>query len=669
MPINRVAPARFAAMLATLTGAVALSGWLLHVHVLKSVLPRAVEMKTNTAIAIVLGGLALHGLASPASPAVRKLAQAIGVVVGVIGALTLAEYLGAGPWSIDEWFVSGADPTDPEMTGRMSPLSAAALLSLGAGLFWQPYARLRPVVRAGALMGLAIGLLSLVGYAWNAAELVTDRWLPPVALNTALCLALLGGGLLAAPRGGRARYRRPFPTLASVESRSLTGFTLAMALLVAGGGYTYRSQLEFAAASAWIEHTEQLRTALARLEAAVADARLAQGDYLLTSNPVRREDYLVEFGAAQRRLTEIERLVGDNDTQRRNVLALSNLIGALEQAMSADIAALQNFGPAAARALVSQGDVQRAMQAVRAATQRMRATESALLEARRAAHERAHRSTLLALLTTLVLAAAIFVALFRGIRREMRARRATANALRELNAELGAQTAQLRAINQELESFSYTVSHDLRAPLRAIDGFAVMLEEDHGPLLDPEARRYLGVIRRNARRMGELIDDLLALSRLGRQPLISRPVDMQALVRAAVEEVLAGCAQPPSIAIGMLPEAAGAPGLLRQVWTNLLANAVKYSSKRAAPRIEVSGERIDGENRYLVRDNGVGFDMAYADKLFGVFQRLHRADEFGGTGVGLAIVQRIVVRHGGRVWAQGQIDEGAAFGFSLPQAG
>jgi signal transduction histidine kinase len=240
-------------------------------------------------------------------------------------------------------------------------------------------------------------------------------------------------------------------------------------------------------------------------------------------------------------------------------------------------------------------------------------------------------------------------------------------AILELNAALSGNAEQLKATNKELESFSYSVSHDLRAPLRAIDGFAMMIEEDCAARLDDEGRRYLSVIRENSKRMGALIDDLLAFSRLGRLPVVTSEVDMSALVREVVAEVVEphGAVQP-QIELGSLPPAHADPRLLRQVWTNLLTNALKYSSKAAQPRIEVIGRRNGAENLYSVRDNGVGFNMAYADKLFGVFQRLHRADEFTGTGVGLAIVHRVITRHGGRVWAEGEVDRGAVFSFALP---
>jgi light-regulated signal transduction histidine kinase (bacteriophytochrome) len=247
-------------------------------------------------------------------------------------------------------------------------------------------------------------------------------------------------------------------------------------------------------------------------------------------------------------------------------------------------------------------------------------------------------------------------------------REAARRDIENLSAELEQQVEELQAANRELETFSYSVSHDLRAPLRAIDGFSRMLLEDYGASLDPEARRLLDVVRSNTQRMGRLIDDLLTLSRYGRQELHMTRVDMTALARAALEDLRHsdGGNGKTAVSIAALPAATGDASLLRQVWANLLGNALKYSRQSPAPRVEVDATVTDGRVEYRVRDNGVGFDMAYAGKLFGVFQRLHAAEQFEGTGVGLATVQRIVHRHGGRVWAESRVDEGATFYFTLP---
>ena len=238
----------------------------------------------------------------------------------------------------------------------------------------------------------------------------------------------------------------------------------------------------------------------------------------------------------------------------------------------------------------------------------------------------------------------------------------------DLERRVAERTAQIETSGKELEDFTYTVSHDLRTPLRAIDGFSRILEEDYGGKLDGEARRLIGVVRENARKMGRLIDDLLTFSRLGRNPIAAAGIDMEALARSA----LAGSGAPAAagqarIEIHPLPEGWGDPAAIKQVWINLLSNAVKFSGKREQPAIEVSGHENGAESVYCVKDNGAGFDMQYYNKLFGVFQRLHGDDEFPGTGVGLAIVRRIVSRHGGRVWAEGKVGEGAAFYFSLPK--
>ncbi len=243
--------------------------------------------------------------------------------------------------------------------------------------------------------------------------------------------------------------------------------------------------------------------------------------------------------------------------------------------------------------------------------------------------------------------------------------------IQRLNAELEQRvterTAQLQTANQELEAFSYSVSHDLRAPLRGVDGYVRMLQEDYGDRLDAEGNRLIGVVSSEAKRMGRLIDDLLAFSRMGRQQMQRTPVDMTALARGVYENLTGALpGATPRFELQRLPPARGDPAMLRQVFANLNGNAVKFSRHQAAPLIEVGGSSGVGENTYYVKDNGAGFDEQYRDKLFGVFQRLHSEEEFEGTGVGLALVQRVIHRHGGKVWAEGKTGAGATFYFTLP---
>jgi PAS domain S-box-containing protein len=246
------------------------------------------------------------------------------------------------------------------------------------------------------------------------------------------------------------------------------------------------------------------------------------------------------------------------------------------------------------------------------------------------------------------------------------AQAALAQAAAALEQRVAERTAQLEAANRELEAFSYSVSHDLRAPLRAVHGFARILLDEHAPHLPEAAQRYLRLVVDSAQHMGQLIDDLLAFARLSRQPLTRQAVAPAALVRQVLQELRpAPDARRIDVRIGALPPCQADPALLKQVWVNLLANALKFTSRRDVAVIEVGGREEAGASVYWVRDNGVGFDMAYADKLFGVFQRLHRADEYDGTGVGLALVQRIIQRHGGRIWAEAAVEQGATFFFTL----
>ena len=250
--------------------------------------------------------------------------------------------------------------------------------------------------------------------------------------------------------------------------------------------------------------------------------------------------------------------------------------------------------------------------------------------------------------------------------------RASEARLAELNASLEQKvqerTEQLARVNEELEAFSYSVSHDLRSPLRSIDGYASILEEDYAPLLDSEGKRVIATITRNALRMGRLIDDMLSLSKLGRIEAALAQLNMHDVVAKIVNELLE-FEKNHTVKIqvlNMLPARADLD-MIRQVWINLISNAIKYSSKKTSPEVEIGSYHQDDMVCYYVRDNGAGFNQQYAHKLFGVFQRLHKQHEFDGTGVGLAICKRIIERHHGRIWAEGQADIGATFFFALPK--
>ena len=238
--------------------------------------------------------------------------------------------------------------------------------------------------------------------------------------------------------------------------------------------------------------------------------------------------------------------------------------------------------------------------------------------------------------------------------------------VQERTAQLEFANKELEVVNKELESFSYSVSHDLRAPIRAIHGYTTILAEDYKDNFDEEGFKIFQAITRNSKKMGELIDDLLAFSKLGRKQVSFCPIDMNVLVRSVQEELTEDDSNLPIYTISDLPMAMGDKSLIKQVWINLISNAIKYSRHKTQTPVEIGAYEEDNMVVYFVKDKGAGFDMKYYDKLFGVFQRLHSQEEFEGTGIGLAIVQKIVQRHNGLAWAESALDQGSSFYFSLP---
>ncbi|MBA3386808.1 MAG: GHKL domain-containing protein [Chthoniobacterales bacterium] len=290
----------------------------------------------------------------------------------------------------------------------------------------------------------------------------------------------------------------------------------------------------------------------------------------------------------------------------------------------------------------------------------MEGSERGLLEERqRRAAQSVGNTTKIVLIAGMINALVLALA-WMTTRQEMHTRR-------QLEGMLRHDAQELTALNEELEAFSYSVSHDLRAPLRHISGFADLLRQQLGGQLDEKARRYLSVIGESSHHMGVLIDELLAFARVGRAELQRSQVDLAALVQTVIRNLHASVeGRDVEWQIGALPEVQADAGLLRQVWANLIDNALKYTRSRSGAVIEIGSTPQDGELLFYVRDNGVGFDPQYAGKLFGVFQRLHQTEEFEGTGIGLANVRRVIQKHGGRTWAEGQVDAGATFYFTLP---
>ena len=444
-------------------------------------------------------------------------------------------------------------------------------------------------------------------------------------------------------------------------------FVAALVILPVLGGVTWAFSRSAMATTDAVARTTLLSSQVRRVVQQTLDVEAAVRAFAITSEERFLQPYEEGQVGLRETLARLRTALPDDRASQSRVDRLARLVERW-LAHAGGVVALVRTGQAATvRELVGAGFDQSVTGAIGRLLEEFEAEERATLDERLISLAAQTRQT-----TALVVAGSVLATLFLAVaghraRTELDRRQAAEAALAARHRALADQADRLVEANRELEAFSYSVSHDLRAPLRSLDGFSRILSEDYGDRLDDEGRRLIGILRGESRRMGQLIDDLLHFSRLGRQVLRPVEVDMVGLAREAFAEVVAvPGVTPPTLVVGTLPVVRGDRAMLRQVWANLIGNAVKFSARQPAPRIEIDGRLEAGRAIYTVRDNGVGFDQQYAHKLFGVFQRLHGESEFEGTGVGLALVQRIVHRHGGAVRAEGRRGEGASFEFALP---
>lgn len=489
-----------------------------------------------------------------------------------------------------------------------------------------------------------------------------------------------------------------------------TWIAVALVLLVAFY-LAVRGAGEAISQEVWVAHTQEVLGVIsqARLERARLNQSLARQ---LTGNGGASSALQEGFNKFRDDLEELRKLTADNPAQQNLIAEINKVLD--EKFASPDIPArprkAEKASPSAnALALAESAETTTRLGAL---FDHLEANERALLAVRSGAVQANARSTRVVVLFAAFLTFSILTLAGYFIQREIihrgeietgllktqellglkyedqrvelgrvlddlheqiQARQQAEREIRRLNAELEQRveqrTLELQEANNELEAFSYSVSHDLRAPLRHMDGFSRILQQEYGTQLPEEARHYLDRVRSATTHMSSLVEDLLQLSKLGRQsPQLCRVALRNLVEEARAETLLAAGDRKIEWRIGDLPEAQVDASLFRQVWINLLSNAIKFSRNQPKPVIEIGSRDQHGETILFVRDNGAGFDPRYADKLFGVFQRLHRQDEFEGTGIGLATVQRIIKKHGGRVWAESQPGQGAAFYFTVPTA-
>ena len=441
----------------------------------------------------------------------------------------------------------------------------------------------------------------------------------------------------------------------------------ALLLLICIGALSFWSEVQNEKDRGWVTHTHLVVERLQAIRIDITQAETGQRGYLLTG----QDRYLEPYGAGVEKLAQdmkaVRDLTSDNPGEQEALNRLNPLIADRLKELADGIQVRKQSGLMAGVEAVAHGNSGELwMELIASHIAEMRQTEQQLLNRRlntAAASTRKMKVVIVLgnFLAILVLAVKGFV-----IHWETGKRNLAEQNLKLTNERLERRTAELSETNIELESFAYSVAHDLRAPLRHIAGFSSVLTEDYGPRLDAEGLRCLEKIGEGAQKMGRLVDDLLSLSRIGRQELSLQDTQLDSLLGQVVEDLAPECTgRDIEWQIGDLFSAECDPGLIKQVFVNLLSNAVKYTRKREHAVIEVGQMRHNGERVIFVRDNGVGFEMQYVGKLFGVFQRLHKACDFEGTGVGLAIVQRIVRKHGGRIWAEAEVDQGATFFFTI----
>ena len=441
----------------------------------------------------------------------------------------------------------------------------------------------------------------------------------------------------------------------------------ALLILICIGTLSYWSQVSNEADRAWVTHTHLVVERLQAIRIDITQAETGQRGYILTGQERYMEPYRTGVDKVGQDIEALRDLTSDNLGERENIKRLKSLIADRLAELAAGIEVRRQSGLLAGVETATHADNGEPwMELIATCIGEMRHAEAELLSERleRAAASTRKMKIIIALGNSL----AILILLIKGvvIHWETHGRNLAEQNLKESNERLERRTAELSETNIELESFAYSVAHDLRAPLRHIAGYSGVLTQDYGPRLDTEGLRCLGKIASCAHQMGRLVDELLALSQIGRQELAFQDTALGTLVAQVVEDLASECAgRSVEWQIGELFNAECDPLLMKQVFMNLLSNAVKYTRRQERAVIQV-GQTQQGEERVLfVRDNGVGFEMQHAEKLFGVFQRLHKARDFEGTGVGLAIVQRIIGRHGGRIWAEAELDRGATFFFTL----
>jgi signal transduction histidine kinase/CheY-like chemotaxis protein/HPt (histidine-containing phosphotransfer) domain-containing protein len=671
-PHGAEGPIRLICAVVGTLGLLALAGWVLDVALLKSILPRTVEMKANTAVALVLAAASLFLSGARQSRNSQYVAQLMAFAVAVVGLATLCEYFFDWHLGIDELLFRDNTNAYNPFRGRMSPYSAVVFVAIGVALAGVRIRGLRPLVLLGALFASIIGAASFLGYLWNASELTTDQWLPPVAVNTAAAFILLGLGTAFVDRAAARRaLSQPAEIRGRVENKVLVGFILALVLLCLGGGITYRMQHNFEDSAQLLGVAQQYRTQLRALYTSIADAESAQRTYLLIGKLEYRQQFQDLARDTDDQIAQLRQHSADGPRRLAFLNEIEPLIKRRLESLSQHIDVFEREGNDAVRLAIATDDGVANMELIRRMIAQMDAQEAAVLteRAQKLAGNRGY--TLIALLTTLAIATAGLLILFGSIVRDIRERARIARALHE--AQQAAQKA-----TQAKSQFLAAMSHEIRTPMNGVIGILELLQQSS---LMGQQMEMVELIRESADSLLSIIDDILDFSKIeaGRLEIERVPMSVPEVAEKACS-LLNRLAERKRTTLTVFcdpaipPLVSGDATRLRQVLINLANNAIKFSSDLPHPgRVSVRAVLAESETHrvvveFRVTDNGIGMDEATQAKVFSSFTQADTSTtrRYGGTGLGLAISEQLVALMGGSISVDSAAGRGSAFIVRIP---
>jgi len=640
-------------------------GWYSGLDFLKGISSGFVPMAPNTALLFII--LSISVLSLPGKISFKNIIARTGTsIVIILSIIYLLEFSGLISSNIDFLFFDFKEGKIAGIPiGEMSFYTAVAFLLSAVSIHFltlkSRYKFLEHVSMASAIVVISLGLFFLLGYLLGKSIIYVGSYIP-MAINTAASFLFLGGGILLLTLSDEVTILKNLKELdeaVPLYKKIWGGFGLAFAAIIVISIVSFNSSIRFINTTEKIEEKHKTLNEFEISVSNIKDIALESKDFLITGSNVFIERQLRLVDSVHSRLNNLKLQLINNELARNYVDTLQMY---LEEILILDkqLIAFQKEGSFQnGQEIIASENGETIMDNIRNIINKVERYEHAELEKLYRVKESNFEYTIVTFSSLIFIVLIIFSFMYFVIRKELFTRQSIEEETEMLNVKL-------KAVNKELEAFSYTVSHDLRAPLRHINGFLDILQQDIKEKLDEKNLRYFNLIKESAIEMGNLIEDLLTFSRTAKSGVSKSKINLNKMIDEIVEEIKQDAEKNVEWLTEELPEVNGDYSLLRIVFVNLISNAVKFTSKKNRPEITIGSLKKDNKIVIFVKDNGVGFDMKYYDKLFGVFQRLHTVSDFPGTGIGLATVKKIIEKHGGNVWANSTEGEETTFFFSLP---